>query len=234
MAVDDFYTVCLLHFNGTDASTTFTDESGKVWTAVGNAQIDTAQSVFGGASGLFDGTGDRITCPDSDDWQLDGGSASSQWTIDLRVRFNVDPSADVQGFIQQRVDNNNYWGFYFLFDCLAFIVRSGGVTLVEMFASGTFNPNASQWYHVAVVKNGVSGYKMFVDGVEVDSDSDAITIPNFAGSIQVGRYMDEAGVTHDLNGWLDEFRISKGIARWTENFMPPPLAYAPQLSGFFF
>lgn len=52
MAVDDGYTVVLLHMNGTDASTTFTDESGKTWTAGGNAQIDTAQSKFGQVQGL--------------------------------------------------------------------------------------------------------------------------------------------------------------------------------------
>jgi hypothetical protein len=29
----------------------------------------------------------------------------------------------------------------------------------------------------------------------------------------------------DFNGWLDEFRISKGIARWTSNFTPPTAPY---------
>ena len=77
MAVDDGYTVALLHMDGADTSTTFTDESGKTWTANGNAQIDTAQSVFGGASGLFDGTGDYLSASDHADWQLDGGSDSN-------------------------------------------------------------------------------------------------------------------------------------------------------------
>src|SRR5689334_6463249 len=49
--VDDSYTKALLHFNGSDGSTTFTDESGKTWSVNGDAQIDTAQSEFGGASG---------------------------------------------------------------------------------------------------------------------------------------------------------------------------------------
>jgi len=46
MAVDDSFTKLLLHCDGTDGSTTFTDESGKTVTAVGNAQIDTAKKVF--------------------------------------------------------------------------------------------------------------------------------------------------------------------------------------------
>jgi hypothetical protein len=60
----------LLHFDGSDGSTTFTDVTGTIWTANGNAQIDTAQSVFGGASGLFDGTGDFITTPDATKFSL--------------------------------------------------------------------------------------------------------------------------------------------------------------------
>ncbi|MDI6787615.1 MAG: hypothetical protein QME51_04520, partial [Planctomycetota bacterium] len=82
--IDDAYTKALLHFDGTDASTTFIDESGKIWTRYGNAQIDTAQSKFGGASGLFDGAGDYITTPDHNDFNLGSGN----FTVDLRVRFN--------------------------------------------------------------------------------------------------------------------------------------------------
>ncbi len=57
--------------NGADGSTTFTDSAtggSHTWTAYGNAQIDTAQNKFGGASGLFDGSGDYIDTPDSPDW----------------------------------------------------------------------------------------------------------------------------------------------------------------------
>ena len=85
MAVDDAYTKSLLHFDGTDASTTFTDESGKTWTAHGNAQIDTAQSVFGGASGYFDGSGDYITTPDRADFDFDG----QQFTSDEAANFLI-------------------------------------------------------------------------------------------------------------------------------------------------
>src|SRR5262245_32929117 len=77
----------LLHFNGTDTATTITDSnaggSAHTWTAAGNAQIDTAASKFGGASGLFDGTGDWVTTSDHADFTLGSGA----FTIDLW--FNV-------------------------------------------------------------------------------------------------------------------------------------------------
>src|SRR3990167_5725818 len=75
----DSYTQLLLHCDGVDAATTFTDEIGKAVTANGNAQIDTAQKKFGTASGLFDGTGDYLSLADSDDWNFGAGD----FTIDF-------------------------------------------------------------------------------------------------------------------------------------------------------
>lgn len=218
------YTVSLLHFNDADASTTFTDESGKTWTANGNAQIDTAQSVFGGASGLFDGTGDFISSADSADWQLDGGSNANEWTIDGWVRFNGDPGTTQPGFVQQRVDNGNFWAIRLNVNNLTFNIFSATVQIVLI--NNAWNPATATWYHWAVVKQGTTGYKMFIDGVQIGStQTDTDVIPNFAGGIQIGRYTNNAGTSSDLNGWLDEVRISKGVARWTADFTPPMLQY---------
>jgi hypothetical protein len=232
MAVDDIYTVALLHMDGADTSTTFTDESGKTWTAVGNAQIDTAQSVFGGASGLFDGTNDRITAIDTIDWQLDGGADANKWTIDFRVRFNGDPGTAIMGFIQQYVDDDNFWSIRLNNNTLNILIRSAAANIVNI--SNAWNPATATWYHVAVVKDGTNGYLMFVDGTQIGTtQTDVSTIPDFAAGVRIGRHTGGA-VDSDFAGWLDEFRISKGIARWTTNFTPPTAAYAPATSGFFF
>lgn len=219
----DVYTVALLHMNGDDATTTFTDETGKVWTANGNAQIDTAQSVFGGAAGLFDGSGDYISTPDSADWRLDGGSNSNEWTIDFRLRFNVDPGTGLSAFLQQYVDNNNFWSFHIGSNQLTFQVYSGGANLVLI--QNSWNPAASTWYHVAIIKQGTTGYKMFIDGTQVGTtQTDTDVIPDLAGTLRAGIYTTGSGSTY-LNGWLDEMRISKGIARWTSDFTPPARQY---------
>jgi hypothetical protein len=52
-------------------------------TRSGNAQIDTAQSKFGGASGLFDGTGDYLTVTHATDFDFAG-----DFTIDMWMRHN--------------------------------------------------------------------------------------------------------------------------------------------------
>lgn len=223
MSVDS-YTVSLLHMNGPNGSTTFLDDTDKTWTANGNAQISTSQSVFGGASGLFDGTGDYISTPDVNDWQLDGGSNSNKWTVDFWIRFNGDPGTTTPGFIQQRVDNNNYWTINLNSNQLRFFIRSGGSNLLTI--QNAWDPATATWYHVAVVKDGTNGYLMFINGSQIGTtQTNTTTLPDYAGSLQIGRFVDAAGAEQALNGWLDEFRISKGIARWTSNFTPPTKQY---------
>lgn len=84
---NDQYTKLLLHCDGADASTTFTDASQAAHgnaTPNGNAQVDTAQSKFGGASALFDGTGDFLSYADHADWHFGSGD----FMADFWVRFN--------------------------------------------------------------------------------------------------------------------------------------------------
>jgi hypothetical protein len=92
MSVDDPYTTLLLHFEGLDTSTTFTDESGKVWTASGSAQIDTAEYKWGGSSGLFlAATSDSITAADDAIWTL----GSDDWTLEMWGKLSTtDASAN--------------------------------------------------------------------------------------------------------------------------------------------
>ena len=217
----DSYTKLMLHCDGADASTTFTDEIGKTVTAVGNAQIDTAQQKFGTGSGLFDGTGDYLTVPDSDDWNFGTGD----FTIDKRVRFN-DIASSSRGFIGQYVDVDNQWYFYRDVDDtkLYFYAILGGV--VKANYNVVWSPSINTWYHLALVRSGTNIY-MFIDGVSqtltVTTAISTNSMPDLAAVLTIGTM----GVgTKMMNGWMDEVRVSKGIARWTANFTPSTSAYA--------
>lgn len=226
----DSYTVSLLHFRGADASTTFTDEAGNTWTANGNAQIDTGVTSplnNGGSVLILDGTGDYLSTPDSSRWRLDDGSNSNLWSIDFWLRFNGDPGTGLVGLLSQHVDASNGWYFVLSNNTLLWVVKSGGVNIVSL--SNAWNPATATWYHIAFVKNGTTGYMMFVDGAQIGTtQTDTDVIPDFAGSLRIG-----INTTTDfLNGWMDELRISKGIARWTSNFTPPKFEYGSE--EFFF
>ena len=96
---------------------------------------------------------------------------------------------------------------------------AGSATVIS---SDAWSPVADTWYHVAVVKQGATGYLMFIDGTQIGTtQTDTSTIPDFAGTLRIGIHT----TGNYLNGWVDEFRTSKGIARWTGNFTPPTSPY---------
>ena len=94
----------LLHGNGINGSTTITDNSPspKTVTAVGNAQISTAQSKFGGGSIAFDGTGDYLTTPNNSDYQF----GTSDFTVECWIN-TTDTSFNLISMTTAAVGN---WG----------------------------------------------------------------------------------------------------------------------------
>jgi hypothetical protein len=226
-AVDDNYTVALLHLDGADASTTITDESGKTWTPAGNAQIDTAQSVFGGAALLLDGTGDYVVTSTHSGFQ----PAAEDFTIDFRVRFSSITNAMVM--YSQYTDGNNQIAVWKNSNAngnkLTFTVYSSGSAIASYTMESAWSPSTNTWYHIAVIRSGSNIYISINGSLQTLSVTAAIaaqSLPNLSSNPTVGAYSTG---TFPLFGWIDEFRFSKGISRWTTNFTPPTDAYAPAI-----
>lgn len=221
----DSYTKLLIHADGADASTAFYNAAYPHHniSASGNAQVDTAQSKFGGASALFDGTGDFLSAPDSADWSFGSGD----FTIDFWVRFNTLPGSYQYEIVGQRVDNDNRWGMNFYDSSGSDIFEiqfNDSATSRGYFYSGDLGLSTGTWYHFAFVRSGSTAY-LFKDGVSqaLTTGTAFGTIGDIAASLVIGAFGD--GASRYLNGWLDEIRISKGIARWTANFTPPTAGY---------
>lgn len=211
----------LLHFDGEDGSTTFTDEEGHSFTATGNAQIDTAQSVFGGASGLFDGSGDYIYTSMSSDFQFGTGN----FTIDFRFRLNSLKNMDPIGT-----------GYGSGFMCQ--YVHTQTPKKLRLWLAGSyydFNTTLSTdtWYHVAYVRDGTDLY-CFLDGTQVGSTlSSSDDVDSNYSYLRIG--VDVQDNSTYVDGWLDELRVLKGEAAWTSDFTPPSSAYngeEPATGGF--
>jgi len=218
--LDDSYTKSLLHFDGADTSTTFTDESGKTWTASGNAQIDTAQSKFGGASGLFDGTGDYIDTPDHDDFTVGSGDL----TIDAWVKINGGAGTDRRIITQMSSVAAEYsFGLQIYTDNKFYFQVSNG-TVFSAISNSAYTD--TDWHHVAGIRYGNTLY-IAVDGVfqTTTGNVTGVTVTNSTYKPTIGR-AGEANAAY-WNGWIDEFRFSKGIARWTADFEPRTAAYMP-------
>lgn len=225
MAVDDAYSVLLMHMNGEDGSSTFTDEAGHTVTPYG-AVIDTDQYKFGGASGLFDGSNDYAVISDSNDFDFGTGD----FTIDFWVRFSALDGNSRE--IMQRLDAENEGGLnrmdlIMASNTLQFTAYTDGTQIVSVSRSITIS--AGNWYHVAIV--GISGkFRLFLDGVQQGAEVDRANPGDmpYSGNIYLGKNQ-QFGI-YWLAGWLDELRISKGIARWSENFTPPTAPYMAPVS----
>jgi hypothetical protein len=220
----DSYTKLLLHCDGADGSTTFIDSAtGKTVTAVGNAQIDTAQSKFGGASALFDGAGDYLSVPNHADFDFGSGN----FTIDFWVRLNAAGGS----YVMKRASGATYGPFQIMADSTKLYFTSSATgadwgVLVSWTFGGDFTTGV--WYHIAGVRYG-NLWSLYVNGVSKASATVSQTVVSNTVAVSIGANADASA---PLNGWMDEVRISKGIARWTANFTPPNRAYGVTAGGF--
>lgn len=215
----DFASVSLLlHMDGSNGSTTFTDSSSNSLsvTANGNAQISTAQSKFGGASGYFDGSGDYIATGTDAALTFGSGSFTIEFWIrptgtqptNPRIIGNLSANAFVAGDWVLTQDLN--YGFYVA-------SYSGASPLVSLGSSATNDV----WTHIAIVRDG-NDFEMFKDGVSVSTNT-------WSGSLDSGTrrfVVGSSGQTTEFwKGYIDDLRITKGVARYTANFTPPTAAF---------
>ena len=217
-AVDaDFDNVSLLlHGDGTNGSTTIVDNSPtpKTVTTVGDAQISTAQSKFGGASVLFDGTGDYLSIANNAYFSFGSGDFTIEfWAYTTSATF---PQTFVAkwgstGFEEWYFGVGTSYGFY---------IHDGSITLALPLNSISTN----QWVHLAVTRSG-SDFRLFVDGTQSGSTyTSAASITTRTSEVRVGD--DDFGANPPFTGYIDELRITKGVARYTGNFTPPTAAFA--------
>ena len=211
--------VALLHMDGADAVDGFIDERGHQFAAVGPAQIDTAQSKFSGASGLFNGASSYLKSPDSNDWDFGTGD----FTIEFFIRFNALPSSAACSLVSTYESSTSGWLIQFRNDSpgARLTFGSSGDSPLDGF---TWSPSTATWYHVAMTR--ASGtVKAFVDGTQVGSDvTNTENISGASGALIVGA-LNISGVVQYFNGWLDELRITKGVARYTTTFTAPTVPF---------
>ena len=229
----DSYTKLLLHADGADESTTFTDSAtGKAVTPVGTAQVDTAQKKFGSGSLLVDGDSDYLTLLDHADWSFGTGNFT------IESWFRTTNNALGAGFVGQYVDASNRWICYKVITAtggyLGFFATIGASVKAHYY-SGNIEATltSNEQHHLAWVRNGTA-ILIFLDGTSleltVSTAVGANDFGNLAGLLYIGY---DQGTPQFANGWLDEVRISKGIARWTANFTPPSRAYGSSAPGGF-
>lgn len=206
----------LMHMNGVDLSQTFTDSSSyaRTLTANANAVISTAQSKFGGSSGYFNGSAE-VTTPDAN--ELDFGTGD--FTVEAWVRPLSQSGA---GFFATGGGSGGWFfgsgegGF-----CGIGFGRAGVNWDLIDTANGTLPLN--QWSHVAVTRSGTD-MRGFVDGSVVVTSTSSASFDVVSGDLYIGSH----GGFLFYNGYMAEFRVTKGVARYTSAFTPPTEPFPDQ------
>lgn len=205
----------LLHF---DAD--LTDKTGKIWTARGSASVSDAQSVFGGKSLKTPSGNSSITAPHHTDFDFSDGD----FTIELWVYLISRSHYGV--FVSKRLNG----GFH-----APFVIQEGGGGAGTCFyaskASGQWHVKIignslplATWVHLAFVRNG-DVFTGYINGNSVGSTTVSGALLSNSNAVSVGADGDN---NYGINGYIDEFRITKGVARYTENFTPPERAFREQ------
>jgi hypothetical protein len=217
----------MLNFSGANNSTNIFDNSynRKTVTPYGDAKISTAQSKYGGSSLYLDGNGDYLSIPSSEDLNF----GTSDFTIEFWA-YCTDNTNNYPTYIS----TYGGWGlgaFGYRFDNTG---QAGKFSIhwnpddPILTTTNTFSFN--QWRHTALVRNGTA-LTLYVNG---NQESTTTISPSrtldlgLSGSMLIG-WSRWDGSNGYLNDYMDDLRITKGVARYTGSFTPPTQELSAEL-----
>lgn len=178
----------------------------------GDARIITSTKKFGTGSMYFDGTGDYLTTYTNPDHSFGTGNFTIEcwvYRLDTPARGVVQISSTAGGLSTSDLglaigsDTGSVWRIY---------CNGTGYNSTVTYSTNT-------WYHVALVRNSGTT-RLYVDGTSVISQSD--TTNYTGGNICIGGFYSTSFLMY---GYIDDFRVTRGIARYTATFIPPPIAH---------
>jgi len=206
----------MLNCNGTDGSQVFTDSSvsAHTVTAHGNAQLSTANAKYGTAAAAFDGTGDYLTIPDSNDFDIN----ITRFTWELWFKTTTTVAAATLWSNDEGGNGHDL-----------VINLSGSDGRVVWYPYNAAVPyrysnsgyNDGNWHHVAIVKDGTS-YNFFIDGDASYANQNWVgsgALADGTGQLVIGTSLVYG--SRDFSGYIDDFRITKDEALYTSTFTPP-------------
>ena len=180
---------------------------------VGDAQVSTGTVKYGSGSIKFDGSGDYLYLPPNSTLAMGTGN----FTIECWAYFNqiklcalVDISTSVTAAR------------------LAFVLYASGYLALDSNASPVTTPAgtivAGQWYHLALVRagTGTNQTTIYVNGIARGTGTVANDFTFTSG--KVGNAVDN----QYMDGFIDDLRITKGVARYFTTFTPPQQALPRQ------
>jgi hypothetical protein len=217
----------LLNGDGTNGSQVFTDlsSSPKTITAYGNAQISTGTKKFGTGSLAFDGAGDYLSITSNDN--LEFGS------VDFTIEFWWYPTSTARQALYHGSFGADYsigidYSSTAANQKIGLWASSNGTSwnLINSDSGGngigTISITQNAWNHIVYVRSGTT-WQLYINGVR------DLNLTSISGSIVnrltypkvIGNWYVSNTQPTQVSGYIDDFRITKGLARYTQNFTPP-------------
>lgn len=180
---------------------------------VGNAQISTSIVKYGTGSMAFDGTGDWLIIPYSQNFNFGTGD----FTVECWANITYVQYTAIITSTNTSISTNNWLlGYSNTAYQMAFGIDSGGTAIV----GADYTPYVNIWTHIAASRSGTT-LRLFFNGVQVASATNSTSFTgDSANPVSIGkRYTNST--SYPINGYIDDLRITKGVARYTSNFTPP-------------
>ena len=225
--------------------------AGNVLETVGNAQVSTVQKQYGTGALYFDGSGDYLSSnPDNEAYKLGFGNMTIECWI-RTIAYSTQEGETYWPIVHRGAvwntfftNTQSYSFFYSPQDGNRLVLRHRNS--VAGFTEGThsftkrstvLNLSHNIWYHVAVVRDG-NAIRLYLDGTDVTDTSTGnynwstfnFSLNSSNNKFEIARFrggaIDQANghVFWDANGYIDDLRITKGVARYTSHFKPPSTA----------
>lgn len=224
MANDPYWNNVVLAMHMDDVG--LTDLKGHAVTLDGNVGRSATQSKFGGYSAYFDGAGDFLSLAANSDWAFGTGN----FTIEAFVfPTTLNKWQSIVGQWSNRFDNG--FGLYITNANTVALLFKSGSTNYFLYTEVAVSLNA--WAHVCAFRIGGTAY-LAIDGVirATMTGVQNLSYGNAALGVKVGSALSV--VTDYFTGYIDDIRITKGVARYTDDFTVPTEAFPntpPQLLG---
>ena len=209
----DVYTQVLIVSDHPDSSVNFQNSArkDKVVTITGAIHHDTTQAKIGQSSMYFDGADDYLAIPGTINNQTTGPFTLDfwMWTADSGAGavFDFRESGTTPYLYMDHVNTSE------IQYCI------GGSTCVKITPNGSGGVSDSEWHHIAICRDSSTWY-FFWDGVAKTPTTGSLTADlttDICGAtdLRVGENFPSSAGYKD---YIDEFRLSVGICRWTSNF----------------
>lgn len=191
---------------------------------VGSAQVSSAQIKFGTGSMLFNGTTDYPTSPDSESWNFGTGNFTVEfWTY-------LTTSTAQQIFVGQWSGTTGGNGLSWVITTsndanryVRYLLSSDGANVLQDVSTTTQIP-LNSWNHIAMVRSS-TGFNVYLNGTACTGGAYANTSSSLYNSPNILSIGAASSGVQKFTGYIDDLRITKGVARYTTTFNPPTQAF---------